>query len=150
MFHILGMGLYCLLGACPVFVADTAGREISSPYIGKPGILHQFSVAYPVSTSVLCNNYFRFHSVPFRSWVFRVFQHPEKERWTSVPILCQSHFKTRCLIRILLYDTIQVKSISVPTRVYMAVPIYGICTVTVYLAKPRNLNCNWQWMRLCN
>ena len=61
------MGLYCLLGACPVFVADTAGREISSPYIGKPGILHQFSVAYPVSTSVLCNNYFWFRSVPFLS-----------------------------------------------------------------------------------
>ena len=26
----------------------------------------------------------------------------------------------------LLYDTIQVQSIAVPTRVYMAVPIYGI------------------------
>ena len=38
MFHILGVALYCLLGACPVFVAGT-GREISSPYIDKPGIL---------------------------------------------------------------------------------------------------------------
>ena len=35
----------------------------------------------------------------------------------------------------LLYATIQVQSISVPTRAYG--------TVTVYLAKQRNLNCNW-------
>ena len=38
MFHVLGVALYCLLGACPVFMAGT-GREISSPYIDKPGIL---------------------------------------------------------------------------------------------------------------
>ena len=38
MFHMLGVALCCLLGACPVFVAGT-GREISSPYIDKRGIL---------------------------------------------------------------------------------------------------------------
>ena len=59
-FHILGVALYCLLGACPVFVAGT-GREISSPYIDEPGI---FSIPYLVSMSILCNNYFWFHSVP--------------------------------------------------------------------------------------
>ena len=42
------------------------GREISSPYINELGILHQFSIAYPVSTLVLCNNSgsFLFCSVP--------------------------------------------------------------------------------------
>ena len=34
-----------------------------------------------------------------------------------------------------LYATIQVQSISVPTRAYG--------TATVYLAERRNLNCNW-------
>ena len=38
MFHMLGVALCYLLGACPVFVAGT-GREISSPCIDKPGIL---------------------------------------------------------------------------------------------------------------
>ena len=38
MFHMLGVALCCLLGACPVFVAGT-GREMSSPYTDKPGIL---------------------------------------------------------------------------------------------------------------
>ena len=38
MFHMLGVTLCCLLDACPVFVAGT-GREISSLYIDKPGIL---------------------------------------------------------------------------------------------------------------
>ena len=34
MFNTLGVALYCLLGACPVFVAGT-GREMSSPYIDE-------------------------------------------------------------------------------------------------------------------
>ena len=34
MFNTLGVGLYCLLGACPVFVAGT-GREMSSPYLDE-------------------------------------------------------------------------------------------------------------------
>ena len=49
MLHMLGVALSCLLGACPVFVAGT-GREISSPYIDKPGIL---TIAYPVLASFL-------------------------------------------------------------------------------------------------
>ena len=60
MFYNFGVALYCLLGACPVFVAGT-GCEISSPYIDKPGILT------PIFRSVMCNNYFRFCSVPFLS-----------------------------------------------------------------------------------
>ena len=35
---MLGVALSCLLGACPVFVTSK-GREISSSYIDKPGIL---------------------------------------------------------------------------------------------------------------
>ena len=31
---MLGVALYCLLGACPIFVAGT-GREMSSPYIDE-------------------------------------------------------------------------------------------------------------------
>jgi len=38
MFHMLGVALSWLLGACPFFVAGT-GREISSLYIDEPGIL---------------------------------------------------------------------------------------------------------------
>ena len=40
---------------------------MSSPSIDKPGILTpNFFVVYPVPSSVLCNNYFRFRSIPFR------------------------------------------------------------------------------------
>ena len=38
MFHMLGVALWILLDACPMFVAGIGG-EISSVYIDKPGIL---------------------------------------------------------------------------------------------------------------
>ena len=34
MFNMLGVALYCLLGACPVYVTGT-GREMSSLYIDE-------------------------------------------------------------------------------------------------------------------
>ena len=42
MFNTLGVALYCLLGACPVFVAGT-GREMSSPYRDELTLTHRVS-----------------------------------------------------------------------------------------------------------
>ena len=42
MFNTLGVVLYCLLGACPVFVAGT-GREMSSPYRDELTLTHRVS-----------------------------------------------------------------------------------------------------------
>ena len=59
---MLGVALYCLLGACSVFVAGT-GREISSPYIDKPGILTPiFRSISGVHVRIV--QQFRFRSVP--------------------------------------------------------------------------------------
>ena len=42
MFNTLGVALYCLLGACPVFVAGT-GRKMSSPYRDELTLTHRVS-----------------------------------------------------------------------------------------------------------
>ena len=70
MFHMLGVALCCLVGACPVFVAGTE-REISSPYIDKPGtltpIFHSISSVHVRIVQQLLPVPFRsipFHSVP--------------------------------------------------------------------------------------
>ena len=42
MFNTLGVALYCLLGACPVFVAGT-GRKMSSPYLDELTLTHRVS-----------------------------------------------------------------------------------------------------------
>ena len=65
MFHMLGVALWILLDACPMFVAGTGG-EISSVYIDKPGILTLIFHSISGSTYILCNNYFWFCSVPFQ------------------------------------------------------------------------------------
>ena len=62
------MALSCLLGACPVFVAGT-GREISSPYIDKPGIL--IPIFHSIS-SVRVHIVQQLLPVSFRSIPFRV------------------------------------------------------------------------------
>ena len=76
MFHVLGVALYCLLGACPVFVACT-GRETSSPYIDKPGIL---TPIFRSISGVHIRIVQQLLPVPFRSG-------PECSGFSSIPVL---------------------------------------------------------------
>ena len=62
MFNTLGVALYCLLGACPVFVAGT-GREMSSPYRDELTLTHRVSGVHVR----IVHQLLPFRSVPFRS-----------------------------------------------------------------------------------
>ena len=64
MFNTLGVALYSLLGACPVFVAGT-GRKMSSPYRDELTLTHSVS-------RVHVHIVHRLLPVPFRSVPFRV------------------------------------------------------------------------------
>ena len=64
MFNTLGVALYCLLGACPVFVAGT-GRKMSSPYRDDLTLTHRVSGVHVHIVHQLLPVPFR--SVPFRS-----------------------------------------------------------------------------------
>ena len=65
MFNTLGVALYCLLGACPVFVAGT-GRKKSSPYLDD--LTHGVSgVHVRIVHKLLPFGSVPFGSVPFRS-----------------------------------------------------------------------------------
>ena len=75
MFYNFGVALYCLLGACPVFVAGT-GCEISSPYIDKPGIL---TPIFRSASSVHVRNVQQLLPVLFRSV-------PECSGFSRIPI----------------------------------------------------------------
>ena len=66
MFNTLGVALYCLLGACPVFVAGT-GREMSSPYRDELTLTHRISGVHVR----IVHQLLPFRSVPFRSVSFR-------------------------------------------------------------------------------
>ena len=76
MFHMLGVTLCCLLGACPVFVAGT-GRQISSLNIDKPGILtpifHSVSGVHVRTVQQLL-------PVPFRSVLGFI---PSQKNWNA-------------------------------------------------------------------
>ena len=67
MFNTLGVALYCLLGACPIFVAGTE-REMSSPYIDELTLTPIFQRVSGVHVRIEHQLLLvPFHSVPFRA-----------------------------------------------------------------------------------
>ena len=90
MFHILVVALYCLLGVYPVFVAGT-GRETSSPYIDKPGIL---TPIFRSISGVHVRVVQQFLPVPFRSV-------PERSGFSSMGPFPASFWRMLFVIRLM-------------------------------------------------